>query len=482
MSRSILARTRYKPASPVNPATHLGGPGFAAVVVIVVIAASMFTRAAHAGQVISIEDPSPIQDGAPPPDRDAAGNDAPPDAPEKGPEADVESVVENVPEFDRSSRAVAVATKLFNEAVRSYRNLKAVRDEVVIRQVRRVQGNQQEQESTVPILATRESVRFTLADTVYTAVDGTLYGERDEYRQFYFAYDYDGDITLGLFSNIVPVFGIPYFPLLYGSESPLMELSIFTIDPTIAGYREYSLPGSDEIIAEIQIDSAGEGAPLILRIDKTTKLVTRLETVLRDPMMDPEDGVTITVTLSPELLDEVPLDAFLVETDDRKAVDELGKLFTGPDTTDLIGEPAPRFTLPGPDGEQVRLQDLLGHVIVIVFWSIPSEGLLPVLDGVREAAQWADEQGILVKILAVSHGDPPDEAKEYWVEKEYTMSLLLDQMGTVGSSDYRIPTLPTIVIISADGHICQVRTGIDMGENVGERIRKDLRIAAEQGI
>ncbi len=113
-----------------------------------------------------------------------------------------------------------------------------------------------------------------------------------------------------------------------------------------------------------------------------------------------------------------------------------------------VGEPAPQFALPNPDGDVLLLSDLEGQVVWINFWATwcgPCRRELP------DIQQLADEfagEGLVV--LAVNQGESAGQATDFWEELGLDLPLLLDSTQDV-SEQYGLIGLPNNYFIDRNG-------------------------------
>lgn len=119
------------------------------------------------------------------------------------------------------------------------------------------------------------------------------------------------------------------------------------------------------------------------------------------------------------------------------------------------GEPAPDFALRTLSGEQVRLADLKGKPVLLVFWA-PWCGVCktesPTLSSLRE---WVGERAHVVSV-ALSYEDEED-VRRYVREQEVDYLVLLGNEATRRA--YRVNMYPTTFVLSAEGRIEQSAVG-----------------------
>lgn len=128
----------------------------------------------------------------------------------------------------------------------------------------------------------------------------------------------------------------------------------------------------------------------------------------------------------------------------------------GKTRTVKIGQPPPTFVLRSPDGEPVRLNDYIGHPLLINFWATwcpPCRLEMPVLE---KAYQDHKDEGFVV--LGVDLQEEPDKVKAYLQEMGLTFPVALDRSGAVASA-YRVQGIPNSVFVDRNGVVTDIHRG-----------------------
>ncbi|MEK9138794.1 MAG: TlpA disulfide reductase family protein [Bacteroidota bacterium] len=122
---------------------------------------------------------------------------------------------------------------------------------------------------------------------------------------------------------------------------------------------------------------------------------------------------------------------------------------------ELIGKPAPGFTLTSVDGRStLSLAELRGHVVIIDFWAswcAPCSRSLPQL-----AAFEAKLSG--VRILAVNIDDVRENAVEFLKQHRVKLTSLYDDTKRVAGR-YNVPAMPSAVVVDRYGVVRFVHAG-----------------------
>lgn len=129
---------------------------------------------------------------------------------------------------------------------------------------------------------------------------------------------------------------------------------------------------------------------------------------------------------------------------------------------DLEGEAAPDFTLSTPDGDEVKLSDLKGKVVVIDFWATwcgPCRVGLPHLDKLTEQMK---DKG--VKVFAVNLKEDEAKVEDFIEETKLSTPVLLDTEGETAAA-YGVTGIPQTVVIGKDGKVAKVFVGFDPSES-----------------
>ena len=140
------------------------------------------------------------------------------------------------------------------------------------------------------------------------------------------------------------------------------------------------------------------------------------------------------------------------------------------------GALAPDFSLPGLDGQPVKLSDSAGKVIILAFWSTRSAPSVAELPALQSIAATHKAKGVVV--LAVCTGDER-RAFERWLETKRDslpdLTFATDERPatTPGSRKdervsrqiYGVDRLPTRFVIARDGRIADVIAGHGAGDD-----------------
>ena len=124
---------------------------------------------------------------------------------------------------------------------------------------------------------------------------------------------------------------------------------------------------------------------------------------------------------------------------------------------------APDFMLDTLQGEQVKLSNLRGKIVVVNFWTTwcpPCRAETPALETAYESYKDAD---VVILGVNLTDQDSLKDVESFVQEFGLTYPILLDRDGAVGLL-YQLNGLPTTFFISREGIIRTVVVGGPMSE------------------
>ena len=135
-----------------------------------------------------------------------------------------------------------------------------------------------------------------------------------------------------------------------------------------------------------------------------------------------------------------------------------------PRTVLQAGSAAPDFELETLSGEQIKLSDLRGSMVILNFWATwcgPCQAEMPLFQARYE--QYAPR----LRVLAVNFAEPVENVQAFVDELGLTFDILLDPKAMVQQM-YAVRGYPTTYIIDSDGIIQYQHLGV-MSENQLDR-------------
>ena len=139
---------------------------------------------------------------------------------------------------------------------------------------------------------------------------------------------------------------------------------------------------------------------------------------------------------------------------------------------------APGFDLPLLSGNQVRLDELRGKIVILDFWATwcaPCEVQMPVLDALWQDKKSRAAHGDDLMIVGVSvDTDPPATVSDWIAERGFLYPIAIGDQDL--AMRYGVFGFPTLVIIDPGGWIYTRHTGVWSRpeiESVLDQIRLD---------
>jgi thiol-disulfide isomerase/thioredoxin len=127
---------------------------------------------------------------------------------------------------------------------------------------------------------------------------------------------------------------------------------------------------------------------------------------------------------------------------------------------DTVNIPAPDFTLEGRSGNNIRLEDHRGEVVMLNFWASwcgPCRQEMPLMDDI-----YSRYRDLGFTILAVNVDENRDEALRFLDSVPVSYPILYDPESSV-SELYEVPAMPTTVMIDRDGQARYIHYGYKPG-------------------
>ncbi len=119
---------------------------------------------------------------------------------------------------------------------------------------------------------------------------------------------------------------------------------------------------------------------------------------------------------------------------------------------------APDFTLKDLDGNDVKLSDYKGKIVILNFWAVWCKYCLIEMPDFNELNKELEKENEVV-ILAINSQESPEKVKEYLSSSNIDLKVLLDQDGAV-TQTYGISGFPTTFFINKDGTLYKYISGM----------------------
>lgn len=140
--------------------------------------------------------------------------------------------------------------------------------------------------------------------------------------------------------------------------------------------------------------------------------------------------------------------------------------------TSLVGHPAPDFALRSLSGENIRLSEHLGEVVVINFWATwcgPCRQEMPALDELHAKYRLA---GMTLLGVNIDDSTAAERAAEMARALKVSYPVLFDDRKEVARA-FDVSAMPLTVMIDREGVVRQVFEGFKPGQE--KRYAEQLR-------
>jgi peroxiredoxin len=140
----------------------------------------------------------------------------------------------------------------------------------------------------------------------------------------------------------------------------------------------------------------------------------------------------------------------------------------------LVGAPAPDFALKSASGENLRLSEYRGDVVMINFWATwcgPCRQEMPLLDELYDRYE-----RVGFRLLGVNIDDNREQAMQMAKELDVSFPVLFDS-GKAVSRQYEVEAMPVTVLVDRSGSVRYVHHGYKPGyeQHYLTQIRELLR-------
>ncbi len=130
-------------------------------------------------------------------------------------------------------------------------------------------------------------------------------------------------------------------------------------------------------------------------------------------------------------------------------------------TAKTEARPAPDFTLKSATGENVKLSELRGQVVMINFWATwcgPCRQEMPLLENLHQ--QYSP---LGFTLLGVNVEKDPEDARRWLKERPVSFQVLFDTNNQV-TKQYQVQAMPSTIMIDRDGNVRHVHKGYKPGD------------------
>ena len=126
-----------------------------------------------------------------------------------------------------------------------------------------------------------------------------------------------------------------------------------------------------------------------------------------------------------------------------------------------VSKPAPDFTLKSLSGENLKLSEMAGNVVLINFWASwcgPCREEMPLLNALH-----SKYESLGFTVLGVNVEEDVNGAKGFLKNFPVDFPVLLDNTNRV-SKQYKVIAMPTTVVVDRDGNMRYLHQGYKSGD------------------
>jgi peroxiredoxin len=162
-------------------------------------------------------------------------------------------------------------------------------------------------------------------------------------------------------------------------------------------------------------------------------------------------------------------------------VDETGELaapvnrmfpngqFSPPTEPDLVGKPAPEFTLKDVDGREITLASLRGKPVLLDFWATWCEPCREEMPQIQALYDQFKNKGLMV--VGINTDELAETARKYFEDQHYPFVTLLGSGNDVVKK-YGAEIIPIVMLIDKDGVVRYVHQGWGSGMDLAAEVKK----------
>jgi len=130
---------------------------------------------------------------------------------------------------------------------------------------------------------------------------------------------------------------------------------------------------------------------------------------------------------------------------------------------------APDFTLRGMDGQNLRLQELRGRVVLVNFWATWCGPCRLEMPSIQKLHREFKTRGLVV--LGINQGEDVLKVRPFLKKNGYDFGILLDAQQSVAGR-YQVSSIPSLFIIDRTGTIRSHFVGVRDEDTLREALAK----------
>jgi peroxiredoxin len=143
--------------------------------------------------------------------------------------------------------------------------------------------------------------------------------------------------------------------------------------------------------------------------------------------------------------------------------------FSPPTDPELVGKPAPEFTLKDVDGREITLASLRGKPVLLDFWATWCEPCRQEMPQIQALYDQFKDKGLMV--VGIDTDEPAETARKYFEDQHYSFVNLLGS-GHDMVKKYGAEGIPRVMLIDKDGVVRYVHRGWGPGMDLSPEIKK----------
>ncbi|NOG53379.1 MAG: redoxin domain-containing protein [Planctomycetes bacterium] len=348
------------------------------------------------------------------------------------------------PEMVGKAKAVAM------EVAKAYREAANLSDEILVRTTA-PGGTGQDQELSIS-LGEGTDARLGLGRLRIMCIDQKVYVVNDLITDKYVEMPMNVDLVTTIRAQRGQGFPIPHFGLRRAESIDQVENALTTIagHGLITGYREVTDDKTGKKLDEIL--ASGPNGNLSIRCAQDTRFLQSMHLVFMPP--GGTEPFKADFTFTPTVHDELP-EPIAFDPAGREAVGTPAEL-SRPSLQ--IGNEFPDLAVTDITGGTHSLADFDEDLEVVIFFTIELIDLETLLDTMQQYSVWVKEEGLSVKIVAVSMMEKnageqlKKELGSLWSVGQYSYPVIMDQDDEIAIK-YSLMGLPCIMLVDKDGKV-----------------------------
>jgi peroxiredoxin len=143
--------------------------------------------------------------------------------------------------------------------------------------------------------------------------------------------------------------------------------------------------------------------------------------------------------------------------------------FLPPSEPELVGKPAPEFTLKDVEGREITLASLRGKPVLLDFWATWCEPCREEMPQIQALYDQFKDKGLMV--VGIDTDEPAEKAKKYFEDQHYSFVNLLGSGNDVVKK-YGAEGIPRVILIDKDGVMRYVHRGFGPGMDISPEVKK----------